>query len=73
MKILDVGCGTRRHPGSVGIDVNPKSNTDIIYNLDQFPYPLRANSFDLIYCEGIIEHLTDVVKVIEELYRVAKG
>ncbi len=71
-KILDFGCGTKRHPNSIGIDINPNSNADIIHNLDLFPYPLEDNTFDEVWCDGIIEHLADVVGVMEELHRVSK-
>jgi SAM-dependent methyltransferase len=27
----------------------------------------------MIYCDGIIEHLTDVVRVMEELHRIARA
>jgi SAM-dependent methyltransferase len=72
MKTLDLGCGQHRYPGSIGIDINPHSNADVIHDLDVFPYPFEDNFFDLIYCDGIIEHLTDVVSVIEELWRISK-
>lgn len=71
-KILDFGCGTKRHPNSIGIDINPDSHADIIHNLDLFPYPLEDDTFDEVWCDGIIEHLTDVVGVMEELHRVSK-
>lgn len=73
MRTLDFGCGKRRRPDSIGVDLNPNSNADVIANLDQFPYPFTDNSFDCIYCDGIIEHLTDVVRVMEELHRIARS
>ena len=72
MRILDLGCGKRRQPDSIGVDVNPDSDADVIADLDRSPYPFADNSFDQIYCDGIIEHLTDVVAVMEELHRIAK-
>lgn len=71
-RILDFGCGQKRHPDSVGIDINPDSHADIIHNLDIIPYPLESDIFDEIWCDGIIEHLTDIVPVMEELYRIAR-
>ena len=70
--VLDFGCGLRKRPGAVGIDFNPRSSADIIHDLNQFPYPFPDSSFDEIFCDNVIEHLDNVVKVMEELHRIAK-
>jgi len=72
IKILDLGCGLRKRPGSVGIDVNPRSEADVIHDLNVFPYPFPDNSFDEIICDNIIEHLDDVLRVMAELHRISK-
>ena len=65
--ILDVGCGLRKRPGAIGIDVNPRSHADVIHDLNRIPYPFSNNQFDEIICDNIIEHLDDFLKVMEEL------
>jgi SAM-dependent methyltransferase len=70
--ILDLGCGLRKRPGAIGIDVNPRSQADVIHDLNRFPYPFPDNHFDEIICDNIIEHLDDFLKVMEELHRIAK-
>ncbi len=70
--ILDVGCGNKKRPGSIGIDSNPDTQADMIHDLNRFPYPFENDSFDRIYVTHCIEHLNDVVKVMEELHRIAK-
>ena len=70
--VLDFGCGLRKRPGAIGIDVNPRSSADIIHDLNQFPYPFQEGTFDEIYCDNVLEHLRDVVKVMEELHRISK-
>jgi SAM-dependent methyltransferase len=70
--VLDFGCGLRKRAGAIGIDVNPRSSADIIHDLNQFPYPFTDNCFDEIFCDNVIEHLDNVVKVMEELHRIAK-
>lgn len=72
MKILDLGCGKRKRPGSVGIDINPNTDADIIHNLNQFPYPFSDSEFDEIYVDNVIEHLEDVFAVMEELRRISR-
>lgn len=71
--ILDVGCGTRKaEPGAIGIDFSPRSVADIIWDLDQFPWPLDSGSFDRIHASHIIEHVRDVTRTMAEIHRVAR-
>ena len=71
--ILDVGCGTRKaEAGAVGIDVHPRSAADIIWNLDDLPWPLDSNTFERIYMSHIIEHVRDATRMMAEIHRVAR-
>jgi SAM-dependent methyltransferase len=72
MKILDIGCGTHKTPGAIGMDINPRTDADVIHDLDAFPYPFPDDEFDLIVGNQVIEHVADVMGVIAELYRIAK-
>lgn len=72
-QILHLGCGLKKFPGSIGVDINPRSNADIIHNLNKFPYPFKKNVFKLVIAEHIIEHLDDIPKVMEELHRLCKN
>jgi len=71
MKILDIGCGNRKFPGAIGVDKVKLPGVDVIYDLNQYPYPFKDNQFDLIIMNHIIEHISDVVRFLEEIYRVA--
>ena len=70
--ILDVGCGSKKVPGAIGIDVNPNSSADQIHDLNVIPYPYANDTFDAIVCDNCLEHLENVVAVMEELHRIAK-
>ncbi len=72
MKILDIGCGKHKTPGSIGLDNNPRTDADVIHDLDVTPYPFPDNEFDLIVGNQVIEHLNDVLGVVAELYRISK-
>lgn len=77
-KVLDVGCGQSKTPGTIGIDrrttdkVAPEQQRDIQHDLTQFPWPIEDNSVDLIICQHVIEHLPDTVKTMEEFYRITR-
>jgi len=70
--ILDLGCGNRKMKGAVGIDINPDTEADVIHDLNQYPYPFEDSTFDEIYADNVIEHLDNVLKVMEELHRISK-
>ncbi len=71
-RILDIGCGKRKADRAIGIDKLSDSDADIVLDLDTFPWSLKSDSFDLIFCRHILEHLDDVVKAMEEIHRIAK-
>ena len=72
-KILDVGCGANKFPGAIGVDYNPRTKADVIHDLGEVPYPFADNEFDLIVSHHVVEHIPDVMKFIEELYRITKS
>ena len=72
VKILDIGCGRHKTPGAVGIDSNPRSDADVLHDLDSVPYPFPDDSFDLIVGNQVIEHVADILAVMAELYRIAR-
>ena len=71
--ILDVGCGRKKYPDAIGIDINPDSDADVLHDLNQIPYPYNDNTFDMIICDNCLEHLEEVVPIMEELHRIAKA
>lgn len=71
-KILDVGCGIKKYPGSTGIDRNPDTAADIIWDLDKFPWPVESSTFDEARLIHVIEHVGDVIATMEELHRILK-
>jgi SAM-dependent methyltransferase len=71
-KTLHLGCGGKKVSGAFGVDFDPKSEADIIHDLNEFPWPLESDSFDHVICEHVLEHLTDLVHTMSEVYRVCR-
>lgn len=73
MKVLDVGCGTNKFPGAIGLDNNPRTDADVLHDLGVVPYPFKDDEFDLVVARHVVEHVPDVIAFIEELYRITKN
>jgi SAM-dependent methyltransferase len=71
-RVLDVGCGINKLPGSIGIDRNARTCADVLCDLDRFPYPFRDKSFDRLQAVHVIEHVSDVVRTMEEFHRLVR-
>jgi SAM-dependent methyltransferase len=69
-RTLDVGCGINKLAGAIGIDRNPRTRADVVCELDWFPYPFRDNSFARVRAIHVIEHLSDVMRTMEEFHRL---
>jgi SAM-dependent methyltransferase len=75
--VLQLGAGERRLVvGSsdrlVRLDVRASTSPDVVWDLDRFPYPFPADSFDVIDCTDVLEHLHDLVRVMEEVHRIGR-
>ena len=71
-KTLHLGCGGKKASGALGVDFDPRSQADIIHDLSEFPWPLESDSFDRVICEHVLEHLSDLVRTMAEVYRVCE-
>jgi SAM-dependent methyltransferase len=69
---LDVGCGNDKIPGATGIDLVAGPQIDIVHDLDVLPWPIESNSFEVIRLWSVMEHLHNLVAVMEEVHRVGR-
>lgn len=70
--VLDLGCGSKKWPGSVGVDISADTDADIVHDLDAFPYPLEDDAFDQVLMQDVLEHVAEPIRVIGELHRVCR-
>jgi|SRR3989344_1948217 len=71
-KVLDVGCGGRKLPGAVGIDIVKSPGVDILHDLSKFPWPFKDNEFDVIFANHCLEHIDDMLQTMSEIHRIAR-
>lgn len=69
---LDLACGDRKEPGFVGVDNIKTSAVDVLHDLEVYPWPFDDDSVDEIRCIHYIEHVKDIMKFVDEMYRVMK-
>jgi len=75
---INIGCGNQIFKSTkdiqwMNLDCVALDGVDCILDLEQFPYSLKSDFFDYIYCHQTLEHLSDKVKVMNELYRISKN
>jgi len=68
---LDIGCGRNKVGGAVGVDISKNSDADVICDIEK-SLPFKDSIFDEIYCNQLIEHVSDLIKLMEEIHRVGK-
>jgi hypothetical protein len=68
---VDLGCGTHKAEGFIGVDLVDADGVDVIANLNgHFPFP--DNSVDFLKAHDIIEHLPDRIHTMNEIWRILK-
>lgn len=73
MKKLNIGCGRKKKDGFLGVDILELPGVDIVHDLNVFPYPFSDSEIDEIFMDQCLEHMTDPVAVIKEIYRISKN
>ncbi|MCL4543829.1 MAG: class I SAM-dependent methyltransferase [Chloroflexi bacterium] len=69
---LNLGSGMKPVAGAINIDRVGTVPADIQHDLNAIPWPLPDSHFDEVYCTDVLEHLANLVAVMEEIHRVAR-
>lgn len=75
--VLDVGCGDgpywnlNKELNWTGIDIYSTEKTNYLINKDG-TYPIREESFDIVICTQVIEHVSNFDLLASEVFRVLK-
>jgi SAM-dependent methyltransferase len=70
-KRLNIGCGMKKLSGWINVDYNPRFNPDVVWDIMK-KGPFRDNDVDYIYCDNVLEHLSDFVPAMRQFYRILK-
>ena len=72
---IELGAGNRISDISEWINhdlTKHREEIEIVFDLDKFPYPLKNNSMQIIRAYDVLEHLEDVIKFMNECWRILK-
>jgi predicted SAM-dependent methyltransferase len=69
---LDIACGQNKREGFTGVDIAPGEGVDIVHNLDEYPWPFKANSVTEVNISHYVEHVADLISFMNELWRIMK-
>ena len=72
--LLDIGCGTNKQKGFIGMDRRKLPGVDIVHDLESFPYPLPDNACLSIVGIHIVEHIKPwkMIEFMNELWRITQ-
>ena len=69
---LDVGCGTKKEDGFIGLDNRPIFGVDIVHDITKIPWPLEDNTCHIVLLRRILEYIPPptLLPVFDELWRI---
>ncbi len=67
---LNFACGTDIRDGWVNMDVARLDGVGVVHDFNAFPYPFKDGAFDEIYASHALEHVDDLLRVMEEFQRI---
>lgn len=68
-RTLDIGCGRKKLTGAIGLDQTALPGVDIVSNLND-RLPFADEMFEVVYSDQVLEHIPNVLSLIEEIHRV---
>lgn len=67
---LDLGCGSRKHPGFLGLDAVQRDGVDIVCSLDD-KIPLPDDSVEFVMAARSLPFVQNLFVLLGEIYRIS--
>ncbi|MFL6623518.1 MAG: methyltransferase domain-containing protein [Sulfurifustaceae bacterium] len=72
LRVLDVGCGNRKQiPNAIGVDCFRFGAVDVVARIER-GLPFAPDALDHVYAIHFLEHVDDLLAVMNEIHRVLK-
>jgi len=80
---IDLACGNNKRQGFLGVDIVKTDSSDMVFDLNTYPWPIESDSVDEINCSHYIEHIPHdihnpndkrdgLIQFMDEVYRIMK-
>ncbi len=73
---LNLGCGRKKLDNYINVDIYAEMSPEVVWDLENFPWPWEENSVDEIFMSHVLEHLGQqpivFLNVVKEAYRILK-
>lgn len=69
---LNLGCGLDHVADWINVDIEPQAEPDLIWDLER-PWQMPAKCIVEVEAKHVVEHLHDLKRFFQELYRVCIG
>jgi predicted SAM-dependent methyltransferase len=70
---VNLGSGDSKRPEEIGVDFRITTCTDVVADLEAVHLPFKDNSVDSLRSYHTLEHLSDLIGIMEEIYRICKN
>jgi SAM-dependent methyltransferase len=71
-RVLDIGCGgTKQVATAIGLDRHPQPGVQVVADLER-DLPFADCSFDRVFAIHVLEHVLDIVRLMNEVHRVLR-
>lgn len=67
---IDIGSGSAVQQGFTGVDMFPLPGVECVYDVDRHGLPFSDSSISHVYTAHFLEHVSDLVFVMNEIHRV---
>lgn len=71
-EILNLGCGFKHANNAINVDISKITKPDIIVDLEEGKLPFEDETFKVVYAYHILEHIKNLIPLMNEIYRVMK-
>jgi len=70
---LDLGAGRSPHDGFLAVDKEDYPETDVVHDLDNYPWPFNNAEVGEIICYNVLEHLESPYRAAREIVRICRA
>lgn len=69
---IDLGCGSKKKPGMIGVDMAAAPGVDFVVNFERDPLPFPDRSVKYVHLSHCMEHIANPETVFKEIGRVCQ-